>query len=225
MVAIAGNGAVRQALVDGLARLDCAAAPAQVQALEDYLAMLLRWNRAYNLTAVRDPLEMVHRHLLDSLAVLPLLPAGAVRVIDVGSGGGLPGVPLAIMCPDRTFDLLDSNGKKTRFLFQVKTELGLANMAIRHVRVEAWQPVELYDVVLSRAFASLADMISCCAHLVRQDGVLLAMKGQHPDLELAELGDTASVTAVHRLKVPGLSEERHVVELRPEPGSCRIHAG
>ena len=210
--------AVADTLDAGLASLDLAATPDQRSALLAYLDLLQRWNKAYNLTAVRNPQDMVRRHLLDSLSVLSLLPAAAERLVDVGSGGGLPGVPLAIMCPDRSFELVDGNGKKARFLFQVKTELGLANMASRHARAEAWQPGDGFDVVLSRAFASLADMVSCCAHLVRPDGVLLAMKGQYPAEEIEALGDTVDVAAVHRLEVPGLPEARHVVELKLKAG-------
>lgn len=225
MTAVTGSGPVAKALAEGLDQLGCRVSRGQFQAFEHYISLLSRWNRAYNLTAVRDPVEMVHRHLLDSLAVAPLLPVEATRVIDVGTGGGLPGVPLAILCADRSFDLLDSNGKKTRFLFNVKTELGLANMSIRHDRVEAWRPAEYYDVVISRAFASLTDMLGCCAHLVGQNGIMLAMKGQYPGRELAQLGDAATVVEVHRLEVPGLAEERHVVELRSGSESRLKSAG
>ena len=146
---------------DALARgLEALSLPGQLAApLLEYLALLQRWNKAYNLTAVRDPAEMVHRHLLDSLAVAAHIPGDAVRLVDVGSGAGLPGVPLALLFPEREFELLDSNGKKTRFLFQVKTELGLANMSVRHSRVEELATGSTaYDVILSRAFASLAEM-------------------------------------------------------------------
>jgi 16S rRNA (guanine527-N7)-methyltransferase len=198
----------------GVAELGLDARERQIEALLEYLALLLRWNSSYNLTAVREPGQMVVRHLLDSLAVLPHLTSSPLRVIDVGSGGGLPGVPLAIMCPQHEFDLLDSNGKKARFLFQVKTALGLDNMAVRHARVEAWSPDHVYDAILSRAFASLADMVSCCSHLCDEGTRLLAMKGQVPDEEIAALGQDVRVAGIHRLLVPGLEEERHLVELR-----------
>ena len=215
MAAVAEDNRIRDRLTSSLQALELQADATQVEALISYVGLLSRWNRAYNLTAVREPLEMVSRHILDSLAVMPLLPAGAQRIADIGTGGGLPGVPLAILNPERQFDLVDGNGKKARFLFQVKTELGLANMASHHSRVEAWQPAQPCDVVLSRAFASLADMVDCCAHLVSGEGVMLAMKGQYPAQELEQLPGGVVVTAVHRLEVPGLSEQRHVVEIRP----------
>ncbi len=197
-----------------MASLGLAPTPAQRQALMAYLELLLRWNASYNLTAIRDPLEMVTRHLLDSLALLPQLPERAHRAIDVGTGAGLPGVPVAIMRDDVTMDLLDSNGKKTRFLFQVKTTLGLDNMAVRHTRVEAWTPTAAYDVVLSRAFASLAEMVSGCAQLCSGATRILAMKGRVLEEELDALPATARLVGITPLEVPGLDEERHLVELR-----------
>ena len=204
-------------LSEGMAALGVVSSPAQRRLLVNYLELLLRWNTAFNLTSVRDPLQMVPRHLLDSLSLLAFLPEGPFRAIDVGTGAGLPGVPLAILRPDAHFDLLDSNSKKTRFLFQVKTALGLANMAVRHERVESCHPDRPFDRVLTRAFASLVDMVDCSAHLCAPGGRLLAMKGQLPSSELAEIqasGSSISVVAVHRLEVPGLAEERHLVELQ-----------
>ncbi len=208
----------------GLLELGVEASGSQRAALLEYLSLLLRWNQSFNLTAVRDPLAMVSRHLLDSLAILPHVPEAGQRIIDVGTGGGLPGVPLAIMQPENTLELLDSNGKKTRFLFQVKTVLGLANMAVRHARAEDWAPGETYDIVVSRAFASLPDMVSCCAHLCDSETRLLAMKGQVPEDELAGLGPGVRVVALHALQVPGLDEDRHLVELQlenPSPGGTQ----
>jgi len=176
-----------------------------------YLALLQKWNGAYNLTAVRDPASMVTRHLLDSLALVPLLRGS--YCIDVGTGAGLPGVPLAIMFPEREFHLLDSNGKKTRFLFQVQTALALPNIAIYHSRVEAFKPQRLFDAVLSRAFASLADMVAGTRHLLHPDGVFLAMKGASPDQEIKEVMGDCQLRSLHRLSVPGLDEQRHLVEL------------
>jgi 16S rRNA (guanine527-N7)-methyltransferase len=185
----------------------------QVALWQKYLELLARWNRAYNLTAVRDPEAMVVRHLLDSLAVAPHLRGE--RLIDVGTGAGLPGVPLAICYPEREFHLLDSNGKKTRFLFQVKTALGLDNMAVHHQRVESYRPERLFDAVLSRAFASLEDMVSGCRHLLAPDGCFLAMKGALSPAELA--GCESLCRLEHRvpLTVPGLNEQRHLVVLKP----------
>ena len=191
----------------------------QQQLLLLYLELLLKWNRAYNLTAIREPGQMVPRHLLDSLVVGPLLKGR--RVIDVGTGAGLPGIPLAVLCPDREFHLLDSNGKKTRFLFQVKTALGLDNMTVHHARVERFSPGRVFDAVLSRAFASLQDMIAGCRHLLSPGGRFLAMKGVYPAEELAVIEDQCDVVAVHPLRVPGLAEQRHLVELTLRPGTGR----
>jgi 16S rRNA (guanine527-N7)-methyltransferase len=209
--------AVREALDKGLSQMALRFSESQILQLLRYLQMLDRWNGAYNLTAIRDPQHMVYRHVLDSLAMLQLLSERKLRIADVGTGGGVPGIPLAIALPGASFDLVDSNGKKSRFLFQVKTELGLANMAVRHVRVEQWRPLEGFDVVVSRAFASLAEMIDQCAHLSRPGGVFLAMKGQYPFGELDALPDSVKVSDVHRLQVPGLEEERHVVEMQLAP--------
>ena len=190
-----------------------ASAPARRQLL-DYVERLQRWNQRYNLTAVRDPSAMITRHLLDSLAVLPHLEGR--RFIDVGTGAGLPGVPLAIMAPERGFTLLDSNGKKTRFLEHVRVTLRLANVDIVQARVEEFRPAERYDAVLSRAFASLDAMIRSCHHLLAAGGQYLAMKGQYPATELAELAaaaPAATLLAVEPLAVPGLPEERCLVRL------------
>jgi 16S rRNA (guanine527-N7)-methyltransferase len=176
-----------------------------------YLELLLKWNRTYNLTAVRNPQDMVTRHLLDSLAIASHLDGE--RLIDVGTGAGLPGVPLAILFPDREIHLLDSNGKKTRFLFQVKTSLRLDNIRIHHQRVESCHPVTPYDQVLSRAFASLHDMVVGCRHLLRQGGWLLAMKGALPTEEIASIEHLCKVVKVQAITVPGLDEQRHIVKL------------
>jgi 16S rRNA (guanine527-N7)-methyltransferase len=178
--------------------------------LMEYLDLLCKWNKTYNLTAVRDASQMVTRHLLDSLAIAPHLRGQ--RCIDVGTGAGLPGVPMAILFPDTQFHLLDSNGKKTRFLFQVKTALRLDNMVIHQARVESFQDERLFDAVLSRAFASLQDMMQACRHLLAKEGRFLAMKGAYPTEELAQLRSDCAITGVYPLAVPDLGEQRHLVE-------------
>lgn len=198
-------------LAQGCAELGVAGDAREQSRLLDYLELLHKWNRAYNLTAVRDPLGMVTRHLLDSLAIVPHVSAG--RIIDVGTGAGLPGIPLAIVRPEREIHLLDSNGKKTRFLFQVKTALRLDNMAVHHARVEEFHAAGEYDAVLSRAFASLDDMVSGCQHLLAPGGRFLAMKGFYPGAELEAVQDRCELRAAHPLQVPGLDAERHLLEL------------
>jgi len=182
-----------------------------------YLQLLITWNKAYNLTAIRDPSEMIKLHLLDSLTVLPHVVGD--RLIDVGTGAGLPGIPLAIMCPDRDFTLLDSNGKKTRFLFQARCDLELTNLKEINSRVEKHIPAIGYDAVLSRAFTSVADMVAKCAHLLSAEGVFLAMKGKFPQSELSEVGKDYKVDASHILQVPGVDGERHLIVISRNPAT------
>ena len=208
-------------LSSGLSQLGLNCSLAVQAQLRDYVHLIDKWNRVYNLTSVRDPVEMVTRHLLDSLAVLPYLRG--TRVLDVGTGAGLPGIPLAIVnkevCPEREFMLLDSNSKKTSFVQQVISELGLTNVQVVHERAENYCPTSLFDVVVSRAFASIADMLKSSGQHCAADGVILAMKGTDPAAELQEItADIAAkwaVEAVHPLNVPGLEEQRHVVCLTP----------
>jgi 16S rRNA (guanine527-N7)-methyltransferase len=188
----------------------------QREQLLSYLALLSKWNKTYNLTAVRDEELMVTRHLLDSLAIAPYLSGR--RFIDVGTGAGLPGIPLAIALPQHEVHLLDSNGKKTRFLFQVKTALCLDNIVVHHARVETLQTTEPFDGVLSRAFASLQDMAQSCRHLLAPEGRLLAMKGEHPAQELEDLDQECATVAVYPLVIPGLAEQRHLVAIALRPG-------
>ena len=187
---------------------------AQQQQLMAYLALLNKWNKAYNLTAVRDPAEMVSRHLLDSLSVVPHVEQGGARWLDVGSGGGMPGIPLAIMFPERNFTLLDSNGKKTRFLTQVKLELKLANVDVVHSRVEQFEPPQPFTDITSRAFSSLEDFANWTRHLGDKDSRWLAMKGVQPDDELQALPTDFQLQSCVVLKVPGCQGQRHLLILR-----------
>ncbi|MGB4072240.1 16S rRNA (guanine(527)-N(7))-methyltransferase RsmG [Pseudomonas sp.] len=186
----------------------------QHEQLLAYLALLIKWNKAYNLTAVRDPNEMVSRHLLDSLSVVPFVTEAGDNWLDVGSGGGMPGIPLAILFPERQFTLLDSNGKKTRFLTQVKLELKLANLQVIHSRVEEFRPEQPFSGICSRAFSSLEDFSNWTRHLGNGDTQWLAMKGVHPDDELQALPADFRLTATHVLKVPGCQGQRHLLILR-----------
>ncbi|MBD3822064.1 MAG: 16S rRNA (guanine(527)-N(7))-methyltransferase RsmG [Thiotrichales bacterium] len=186
--------------------------PPTWQKLVDYLALLRKWNKVYNLTAIRDEQEMFVKHLLDSLAVAPFIDSE--RLIDVGTGGGLPGIPLAILFPERQIDLLDSNSKKTRFLIQAKAELGLQNTQVFHMRVEDYQPENLYDGVVSRAFASLDDMLHWTGHLLKEDGCWWAMKSQKTQDELAQLPNFARITQVFELQVPHLQAERTLIQVQ-----------
>ncbi len=202
-----------QMLRDGLEALGLPLEDRQIHALFAYLALLQQWNHAYNLTAIRDPEMMVTHHLLDSLSIARRVKG--MRIIDVGTGPGLPGIPLAICFPERQFSLLDSNGKKTRFLFQVKTTLGLDNVQQRQSRAETYRPEQPFDAVISRAFTSLAGMTESCAHLLSKHGRFYAMKGQYPEQELSELPKHYNVVGSHRLVVPGIEGHRHLIEIAP----------
>ncbi len=177
--------------------------------LIDYLVLLDRWNGAYNLTAIRDPGEMVSRQLLDSLSILPLLPRGTI--VDVGSGAGLPGIPLAIAHQNSSFTLLDANGKKARFLAQCKLSLGLDNVRIVHSRVEAHTPSPGYDAVVSRAFASMYKLLQLTSHLVGRGGYWVAMKGRLQPAEIGQVRTQGFMLEVAPLKVWGSEGERHAL--------------
>ena len=204
---------LEQQLRAGALQLGLSLTDKQVATLLDYLALLQKWNRAYNLTAIRDPGDMLQRHLLDSLSIANHI-AGE-RIIDVGTGPGLPGIPLAICFPERDVTLLDSNGKKTRFLFQAINTLKLSNAREVQSRVEAYRPEPRFQAVVSRAFTSLRDMTEKCAHLLAEGGRFYAMKGQYPQRELSELPKHYNVIASHRLNVPGVDGQRHLVEIAP----------
>ena len=183
----------------------------QDQQLQQYVELLLRWNKVYNLTAVRDPEQILPLHLWDSLSVVPFIEAESC--LDVGSGAGLPGIPLAIMRPTQQFTLLDTNGKKTRFIQQAALELGLTNIQVVQTRVEQWQPKQKFAAIISRAFASLADFVTVSGQHLQAEGRLYAMKGRYPDTEIAELPQGWSLAKSHPLSVPGLNAERHLLEL------------
>jgi 16S rRNA (guanine527-N7)-methyltransferase len=177
-----------------------------------YLALLIKWNKAYNLTAVRNPDEMVSRHLLDSLSVVRFIEGD--RQLDVGSGGGMPGIPLAVLFPDMKITVLDSNGKKTRFLTQVKLELGLANLEVIHSRAEAFRPALPFNGIISRAFSSLEDFTQWTRHMGDGETRWLAMKGLHPADELVALPADFSLESAQALAVPGCQGQRHLLILR-----------
>lgn len=185
------------------------------QKLLDYLALIQKWNKVHNLTAVRDPEEMVTLHLLDSLSVLPHIKSG--HLLDVGSGAGLPGIPLALCLPDLQVTVMDSSHKKASFMRQVKAELNIPNLEVVCGRAEDYQAEQLFDIVISRAFSDLNQFVMLTKHLCKADGQWLAMKGVHPYDELAQLG-TVSAKAIPAkvvpLKVPGLQAQRHLVFLK-----------
>jgi len=201
-------------LADGIAALELAIDERQRTQIADYLALLAKWNKTYNLTAIREPSRMVTHHALDSLAVLPRLPSRpSLRVLDVGSGGGLPGIPIAIARPDWRVVMVDPNHKKAAFLTQAAIELGLANVASHATRVEDLRDEAPFDVVISRAFADLATFAATSSRHVAADGALVAMKGVHPADEIAEIGNAFAVETIP-VHVPGLDAARHLVFMR-----------
>lgn len=211
----AGDTALGEQLAAGADRLGVALSRSAIAQLLDYLTLMERWNRVVNLTAVREPAAMVTRHLLDSLAVLPYIPPGTL--IDVGSGAGLPGIPVAVAQPDRAVTLLDRAQKRIRFLTEVAAQLALTNVALVAERVEDYHPPRRFAVVITRAFASLGDIVSATASLLAEGGVIIALKGARPTEELAQLPPTFVAAAVHEVDVPGLHARRHVVILTARP--------
>ncbi|MFQ3198164.1 MAG: 16S rRNA (guanine527-N7)-methyltransferase [Paraglaciecola sp.] len=183
----------------------------QIVQLVEFVNLLHKWNKAYNLTSVRDPKEMVVKHIMDSIIVAPHLTEQ--QYIDVGTGPGLPGIPLAIMHPDKSFILLDSLGKRVRFMKQVAYELKLANIQPVQSRVEDFASQVPIDAVLSRAFASLKDMLHWCQHLVDSAGTFVALKGQLPQQEIEELPEGFKITEIVRLDIPDLTGERHLIKI------------
>ncbi|SNR81093.1 16S rRNA m(7)G-527 methyltransferase [Methylobacillus rhizosphaerae] len=200
---------VREKLEAGLQQLGIELSPEVVDKLLAYLALLVKWNKVHNLTAVRDPEDMVTLHLLDSLTVLPHVPSG--RLLDVGSGAGLPGIVLAICRPDLNVTTIDAVQKKASFMRQVKAELQINNLQVVAGRVEQLKPEQPFDAVISRAFSEIALFIKLTRHLIAEHGMWLAMKGQNPQEELAAV--TTEPARIEELKVPGLDAKRHLVFL------------
>ena len=225
MTATRANGAFandRAAWIEllhtGAAELGVALSDEQIDRLADYVALLAKWNTVYNLTAIRDPRQMLIQHILDSLSIVPHLAAHEGRsILDVGSGGGLPGIVLAIALPERSVTLNDIVQKKTAFQAQAKAELKLQNLSVVTGRVENLRPgVDVpgkFDAIVSRAFAELADFVTLARHLVSERGSIWAMKGLRPDAEIDRLPAGARVAQIVRLRVPSLDAERHLVEV------------
>jgi 16S rRNA (guanine527-N7)-methyltransferase len=211
---------LREALAAGIAAMGLDIDDATQERLVTYLQQLHKWNQAFNLSGIKNIDEMLSLHLLDSLVMVPFMDGK--RIADVGTGAGLPGFPLALCFPEKEFILVDSNSKKTRFIFQTAALLNVKNITVVSSRVEDYASQPQVDIVTSRAFASLTDFVESCRHLVSPTGKFLAMKGLYPDAEVAALPPGYRVTAVHALTVPGLAAERHVLEIRldslPETG-------
>ena len=206
----------RDLLAAGARDLSVALTSSQSDALLKLVDELELGNAQFNLTAIRDRLGMLRKHVLDSLSLEPYLRGD--RVADVGTGAGFPGLPLAIVNPQRRFTLIEATGKKARFAERTAQQLGCDNVQVVHARAESYRPFELFDTVTARALSSLADFAAYAGHLCAPGGRLLAMKGKRPDEEISALPKSFRVLAVHRLRVPGLDDERHLVELSPTKG-------
>ena len=202
--------ALAEVLKQGVAELALELSAAQQEQLLDYLALLNKWNSVYNLTSVRDPMQMMTLHLLDTLAAVPAFE-GAQNVLDVGAGGGLPGVVLAISKPDMKLSMIDTVHKKTAFLTQVKAELGLANVTVYTKKVQELEVKQPFDVITSRAFADLSDFVNWSGHLLAEGGRFIALKGTAPQDERERLPEPWKVERLQALEVPGLEAERHLV--------------
>lgn len=210
------SNALSEQLAQRTGELPFSLPPRADQKLLDFITLLDKWNHAYNLTAVRQPAQMISRHLMDSLVVVPYLHGK--QILDVGSGPGLPGIPLAVACPERQFTLLDSNGKKIRFLRQAVAELGLENVSVVHSRVEQFQSSPGFDTIIARAYATLGELVRGARHLCRPGGRFLVMKGVYPVAELDDLPENFTLEAIHPMRVPGLEAERHLLVVRHVAG-------
>ncbi|PCJ43555.1 MAG: 16S rRNA (guanine(527)-N(7))-methyltransferase RsmG [SAR86 cluster bacterium] len=198
-------------LANGIKQLNLNIDEKKQKLLLTYLEQLTKWNQAYNLSGIKDPARMLPLHLLDSLSILPFI--NEKSVLDVGTGAGLPGMPIAICNPDKEISLLDSKGKKTRFLFQVSTQLKLKNVVVIHDRVENYRSGKGFDIVISRAYSSLSQFIAQTRHLLGEKGKLLAMKGHYPQAELDDLPDDFKLLNIHELQIPGEAGARHLLEI------------
>ena len=199
----------KQRLQQGIQQLGLEISEHTQDQLMSYLQLMLKWNKAFNLTAIREMDAMVTKHLLDSLSILPYISESPL--LDVGTGAGLPGIPLALCLPDHQFVLLDSNGKKTRFLTQVKIELGIDNIEVINSRIEDYRPDKQFKIITCRAFAALNSILDLTQHLVTSDTRVLAMKGKE---EMPELAEGYTEIAEYLLNVPGLNEERRLIEIK-----------
>jgi len=196
----------------GLKALNCHPDETQLEQLKHYLELLKRWNKTYNLTAIRDPKQMIPLHIFDSLAVAEYIQGK--NCLDVGSGGGLPSIPLAIMQPERQFTALDTNGKKTRFIQQAVIELGLKNVEVVQTRIENWKTDQRFDAIISRAFASVYDFVTSSSQYLSENGTLYGMKGQFPEAELQYLPKNYTLVKNHSLDIPYVEGERHLLEIK-----------
>ncbi|MAJ86581.1 MAG: 16S rRNA (guanine(527)-N(7))-methyltransferase RsmG [Cellvibrionales bacterium TMED148] len=204
----------RAIFIDGLDTLGLSCCYRQIEQFLHYLELLTRWNEVYNLTAAKTPEELLRVHILDSLSLLHHLEGS--RFIDVGTGAGFPGIPLSIMLPKNDFTLIDSNGKKTRFLFQVRNELSLDNVREINKRVEHYCPEQPYDMIITRAYSKLPAMLESCAHLATKKTIFVAMKGKVLHTEMQGIPDGYDIVSLKKLTVPGLDRDRHIIKIKAQ---------